>query len=151
MQIVTFRIGRERYGLDIMSIQEIIIPDQITSMPNLPYFIEGIIDLRGSIFPIVDMRKRFKTADPDLVGRVMITEVEGSPMGLRVDAVERVIRVDEETMRPPPTLLAGLGARFVRAVFEGPHGLILIIDLRKLLGTEEMAALSKAPVGDSDG
>ena len=147
MQLVTFRVGRERYGLDIMAIQEIIIPEEITTLPNLPDFIEGIVNLRGSIFPIVDMRKRFKTADPDPAGRVLITEVEGSPIGLRVDGVDRVIRVDEESMRRPPAVLAGLGARFVRAVCETPRGLILMLDLGKLLDSGEVTALATSGVG----
>lgn len=144
MQLVTFKIGRELYGLDIQRIQEIIVPESVATVPNLPNFIEGIMDLRGTVFPVVDMRKRFRAQEPDPVGRVIIASVHESLVGLRVDSVDRVVRVEADAMKPPPRMLADLGAKFVSDVYErstAEGGLILILDLDKLFAEEEMASI----------
>lgn len=145
MQLVTFHIGPQLYGLDIQRVQEVIIPEHITEIPNLPDFIEGILDLRGTVFPIVDMRKRFRTPDPAGKGRVLITEIGGSTLGLRVDSVGRVASVEDSGFRPSPKMITGLGADFVAGVFERPggagNGLIVVLDLDRLLSETESAAI----------
>lgn len=149
MQLVTFKIGRQMYGINIMFIQEVIIPEEITGIPNIPDFIEGVIDLRGTVIPIVDMRKRFQITDPDPVGRVLITELAGALIGLRVDEVGRVIHAEETGILQPPKMLSGLGARFVSAVYEMTEkqggGHILLFDIEKLFGEGEFTALKETP------
>ena len=172
MQLVTFKIGRQMYGMDIMFVQEVIVPEKITGIPNIPNFIEGVIDLRGTVIPIVDMRKRFNTADPDPVGCVLITELAGGPasdipvsrgtgtslsgamIGLRVDQVGRVIHAEDSGMRQAPEMLSGLGARFVSAIYEMTEkqggGHILLFDVGKLFADGELMQLRETPgVGTS--
>ncbi len=144
-QLLPFSVGSEVYGLDIHEVREIIIPEQITRVPNMPDFLEGIIDLRGNVVPIVDMRKRFQSSRSHPVGRVLITDVNQSSIGLRVDSMGRVIRIEERFFKPPPAMLTGMGAKFVRSVCERPEahggGLILMIDVAKLFSETELSAL----------
>ena len=146
---MTFKIGRQMYGMDIMFVQEVIVPEKITGIPNIPAFLEGVIDLRGTVIPIVDMRKRFNTTDPDPVGCVLITELAGAMIGLRVDQVGRVIHAEDSGMRQAPEMLSGLGARFVSAIYEmtekqgGDH--ILLVDVGKLFAEGELMQLRETP------
>jgi purine-binding chemotaxis protein CheW len=152
-QIVTFRVGREEYGLDIGVITEALRPLRITTLPHMPRFIEGVINLRGTIIPVVDLRKRFGLRDiqndPRKM-RMIITRgaLQGAGGGaadllcLVVDGVHEVLHVPERQIGPAPD--AATGAGFIAGVAKVAERLVIIIDEKRVLSGEERAALAEA-------
>ena len=154
-QLVTFRIGAEDYGLDIESITEVIRPLKITPLPKMPAFIEGVINLRGVIIPIVDLRKRFELAairDDPRKKRMIITRgaVAGGAgnsrglLGLVVDSVDEVIYVPKKDIDAAPAAATDRNADFISGVGKVRDRLIILLDIRKILSQQERAALAEA-------
>jgi purine-binding chemotaxis protein CheW len=152
-QMVAFSVGEGEYALDIMRIKEIINPVKVTAVPKAPSFIEGVIELRGAILPVVDMRKRFDLpATPAVRGtRFLIVAIDVSPggaapstrmiVGLVVDGVSEPLRVPREQIRPAPVLAQGSAAYFSGVVHY--HGRILmVIDLDAVLSSTEKVTLA---------
>ena len=108
-QIVSFRLANEEYGVDIMRVQEIILVGQITCMPEVPDYICGLINLRGHVIPIVDLRRRFRlpVAENDEHTRIIVVNVKNQTIGIVVDAVNEVLRVNADQGEPPPAHGAG--------------------------------------------
>jgi purine-binding chemotaxis protein CheW len=157
-QLVTFRVGAEDYGLDIESITEVIRPLKITPLPKMPIFVEGVINLRGVIIPVVDLRKRFELAavrDDTRKKRMIITQGafgSGSGksrglLGLVVDSVEEVIFVPKRDIEAAPAAATSASADFISGVGKVRDRLIIILDIRKILSQQERAEL--AEVGDA--
>ena len=144
-QLVSFRIGNEEYGVDIMQVQEIIRPTTITRVPRAPVFIEGVIDLRGKVLPIVDMRKRvlIDEKDRDDQTRIVVVDIDEMVVGLIVDSVSEVLRVDNHKIEPPPKIIAGIEAQFLKGVIRLDNRLIIFLDLNRILSAEEISRLSK--------
>jgi len=138
IQLVVFRVGKEEYGLDIQEVKEIIKMQEITEIPNAPEFIEGVINLRGQITPVMDMRKRLN-AEKEEIGkdtRIVIVETEGSNIGIIVDSVTGVIHMPERDISPPPV---GSENEFVKGVGKINDKLLILIDINKMLpNTEKM-------------
>jgi purine-binding chemotaxis protein CheW len=120
VQVASFHVGDQEYALDIMKIKEIINPLVITAVPKAPPFIEGIIELRGAVLPVVDLRKRF-ALEPRPQSRetkYIIVTLEGHIVGLVVDRVREVMRIDEGEILDAPAMATGVDARFVAGVFK---------------------------------
>jgi len=145
IQLACFRIGTELYGLDIMRIREIIRPQKMTAVPRAPAFIEGVINLRGVVIPVVDMRRRFGQEIPpgNRHNRVIICNVIGKILGLVVDEVVEVRRYTRDDIQPAPQFLKGKGAEFFLGVCRRDDELIMVLDLEKILSTEEQIDLEK--------
>jgi len=145
IQLACFRIGTELYGLDIMRIREIIRPQKMTAVPRAPTFIEGVINLRGVVIPVVDMRRRFGQEIPpeNRHNRVIICNVIGKILGLVVDEVAEVRRYTRDEIQPAPQFLKGKGAEFFLGVCRREDELIMVLDLEKILSTEEQIDLEK--------
>jgi purine-binding chemotaxis protein CheW len=138
MQLVVFRVGKEEYGLDIQEVKEIIKMQEITEIPNAPEFIEGVINLRGQITPVMDMRKRLN-AEVEKIGkdtRIVIVETEESNIGIIVDSVTGVIHMPERDISPPPV---SSETEFVKGVGKINDKLLILIDINKMMpNTEKM-------------
>ncbi len=154
-QLVTFRVGAEDYGLGIESITEVIRPLKVTPLPKMPVFIEGVINLRGVIIPVVDLRKRFELAvisDDVRRKRMIITRgaVPGATgnsrglLGLVVDSVDEVIYVPKKDIEAAPEAATDRNADFIGGVAKVRDRLIIILDIRKILSQQERAALAEA-------
>jgi purine-binding chemotaxis protein CheW len=154
LQIVTFRVGTEEFGLAIGSIMEVIRPLPTTPLPHMPQFVEGVINLRGMIIPIVDLRRRFGM--PPVSGnqskiRMLITRgavpgdasIQGM-LGLVVDGVREVLHIPAATIGPAPGAAKGSGTEFIAGVVKAVDRLIILIDITKVLNREERAALAEA-------
>jgi purine-binding chemotaxis protein CheW len=139
-QLAAFRIGGEEYAIDIMRIKEIIQPLRITKVPKAPPFIEGVVELRGAILPVVDLRKRFDivpTGNPR-VAKYIIVSMEGRVLGLVVDAVSEVLRVLRKDVKPPPELsFAGSSPSFFTGVCHIGDRIIMVLDLDQILTRQE--------------
>lgn len=138
LQLVTFRLANEEYGLPITKVQEINRLVPVTKLPQTPSFMEGIINLRGRIIPVIDLRKRFGMAitahDEDT--RIIIVEIKGQIVGATVDAVREVVRLDTANIEPPPTNVA-VDSQYIDGVGKIDDRLIILLDLDKVLTDQE--------------
>jgi purine-binding chemotaxis protein CheW len=138
LQLACFRIGTELYALDIMRIKEIIRPLKLTLVPKAPPFVEGVINLRGAVIPVVDLRKRFdQRSELTRKTRVIVCAVEKKILGLVVDEVTEVRRYSRQEVLPTPRFLKGRGADFFSGVCRREEDLILLLNLKMILSTEE--------------
>ncbi len=144
IQLVTFKIAEEEFGVDILKVQEIIRMMPITKVPNAPAFVEGVINLRGKVIPVIDMRKRFgmQAAPHDSQTRIKVMDLAGQIVGFVVDAVCEVLRIKESTVEPPPAVVAGIGSEYMRGVGKLEDRLLILLDLDKLLTETELESLS---------
>ncbi len=144
-QLVVFRLAEEHYGVDINGVREIITWQPVTRMPKAPRFMEGVLNLRGSVIPVIDLRKRFEF--PEMAHgsetRIMVVEIDGQVVGMVVDAVTEVLRVTGESIEPPEGLAVGVDASFLRGVAKVGERLIVLLDLDELLEARERTALRK--------
>lgn len=154
-QLVGFVIGEELFGVDILTVQEIIREATITPIPDAPDFLEGVINLRGSIIPVIDLRKRLKLVaaedlDPDIW--IIILTVEGRMTGFVVDRVTKVLNVPKESIKPPPDIVvAGLKSQYIQGVCKMDQHLLILLNFSRILMVDEIKKLksmkrSKVPV-----
>lgn len=143
LQLVTFGIDHEEFGVEILKVQEIIRSVDITRVPKAPDFVEGVINLRGHVIPIIDMRKRFglPPREPDHRTRIIVVEITGRIVGFMVDSVSEVLRIPSATVEPPPDMIAGVDSRYLNGVGKLADRLLILIDLEKVLSNTEHAAL----------
>jgi len=145
VQLVGFGIGRERFGVDILTVQEIIRSTEVTPVPNSPSFVEGVINLRGDIIPVIDLRKRLSLylSDSDVEKNwVLILRIGNRVVGFIVDNVSEVLKIAEDDIDPPPNIvIAGLENQYIRGVCEIDNRLLIILDFESVLFNEEYYAL----------
>jgi purine-binding chemotaxis protein CheW len=144
MQLVTFSIGEEEFGVDILKVQEIIRMMEITKVPRAPDFVEGVINLRGKVIPIIDLRKRFglSTRDHDKHTRIIVIEINNMIVGFVVDSVSEVLRIPSNTVEPPPPVVSGLESEYISGVGKLEDRLLILLDLDRLLSGEEREVLT---------
>jgi purine-binding chemotaxis protein CheW len=146
IQLVSFMLGGEEYGVEVLKVREIIRMPEITKMPNAPHFIDGIISLRGKVLPIVSLRRRFGLPDleHDLQTRIMIMEIGGKLTGFVVDAVSEVIRIPASEIQPPPPLVGGCVTEqdMINGVFSHENRLLVLIEADRLLNEGQQGMLA---------
>lgn len=143
LQLVTFKIADEEFGVEILAVQEIIRIMQITTVPRAPVFIEGVINLRGKVIPVIDMRKRFglPAVERDSQTRIIVMEFDQKIVGFLVDAVSEVLRIPMDTVEDPPPVVAGIGSEYIKGVGKLDDRLLILMDLDRLLGNTDLSAL----------
>ncbi len=142
-EFLTFRLGSEEYGIDILKVQEIRGYDSITQIANAPEFIKGVVNLRGIIVPIIDMRIKFKlsNADYDQFTVVIILNVSGRVMGIVVDGVSDVISLDLEQMRPTPEFGSAIDTEYIMGLGAVEDHMLILVDIEKLMSSPDMGLL----------
>lgn len=139
LQLVGFHVGAEEFGINILRVQEIIRTQQLTRVPNSPYCMEGVMNLRGKIIPVIALRKRFRLENvaPDKQNRIVVVEIQGTVLGFIVDAVSEVLRIPADTVEPTPRL--GMVEReYVAGVGKLGDRLLILLDADRLMsGLEE--------------
>ena len=149
IQLVTFQISEELYGVDIMDVKEIVRVQDIRSIPNAPGYVEGLFNLRGEIIPIISLHKRFhlKKAqlgeDEELLSGFIIIDIDGMKLGVIIDKVERVISIEAQNIQPPPQLLTGIGSEYIQGVVNQENGYLIILDIRKLFSAKELRKIEE--------
>jgi purine-binding chemotaxis protein CheW len=135
LQLVSFKIGDEEFGVDILKVQEIIRMIEVTRVPNAPEYVEGIINLRGKVMPVVDLRKRLgmSAKGNDKQTRIIVVELSGKTVGFLVDAVREVLRIPTSVTEPPPSLATGINAEYIMAIGKLGDRLLTLLDLEKVL------------------
>ena len=145
-QLVVFQLGAELYGVEIARVHEIIRLQAITRVPRAPAFVEGIINLRGKVIPVVDLRRRFglPTAEHTRASRIVVVEIGDQVVGLIVDAVSEVLRIAGATVEPPSPVVAGPESEYLHGIAKLPERLVMLLDLDRVLAREERRALDVA-------
>lgn len=145
IQVVGFRIGSETFGVRISNVREIVRVPEITAVPNAPDYLEGVINLRGKIIPVMDLRKRFGQAEiqPDKKNRILVVDFEGKLVGLIVNAASEVLKIPPSEIETPGSLLQEGEAGFVTGVGKLNGRLIILIDLNKLFQKGEWKRLEE--------
>jgi purine-binding chemotaxis protein CheW len=143
LQLVSFNIGNEEFGVDILYVQEINRMLQITKVPNAPDFVDGVINLRGRVIPVIDLRCKLgmPKREADKNTRIIVIEVKGVTVGFIVDAVKEVLRIPADITEAPPALVSGINSEFIKAVGKLEDRLLILIDLERILSAEENAGL----------
>ena len=146
LQLVSFHLAEETYGIEITKVREIILMGDITRIPHTPDFVKGLINLRSTVIPVVDLRIRFGLRETELTddSRIMVVNVGAKTIGIVVDAVSEVLRVSNEQIAPPPATVAGLGREYLTGLVRLEEQLLILLDIEKLLGQEETTALEAA-------
>ena len=144
LQLVTFGVEGEEYGVEILSVKEIIRMVQVTKVPRSPDFVEGVINLRGRIIPIIDLRKRFglNSRARDKETRIIVVELSGITVGFVVDSVSEVLRIPADTVEPPPPVVSGAEADYISGVGKLEDRLLILLDLDKVMSQAERQMLS---------
>ena len=144
LQLVSFNIGSEEFGVDILKVQEINRMVEITKVPQAPHYVEGVINLRGKVIPIIDLRKRFnlEVKEYDKNTRIVVVDIGGNIMGMVVDSVSEVLRLPSDTIEPPPEIAAGVNSEYIKGVAKLEDRLLIFLDLSKVIDVDEMAAIT---------
>ena len=147
-QLVTFQLGSELYGIDIMDVKEIVRVQDVRSIPNAPVYVEGIFHLRSEIIPIINLHKRFHlkkmaiSEEDELLSGFVILDIEGMKLGVIIDKVSRVVTIEKDEIQPPPQMVSGIGAEYIQGVVRQDNGYLIILDIRDLFNPKELQKLA---------
>ncbi len=152
LKFITFGLGREKFGIAIDEVKEIIADYEIVPLPRTPDFIEGIISLRGDIIPVVEMRARFDMPprEDDEETRVIVLEMRDFAVGIQVDNVYEVLKLSEDAIEPPPKFMAGLKGDYIDGVAEAKGRLTIILNLDEIFSTTEKIAMREGVASGVD-
>lgn len=144
-QFVEFKLGEEEYGVDILQVKTIERMMPITRVPKAPSFVEGVINLRGEIVPVIDLKKRFDLAPGNITDntRIIIVTIEDITVGMIVDSATEVIQLPEEAIEPAPTITSGIDSSFLDGVGKVEGKLLILLNLSKILKPQEVTQLSR--------
>lgn len=152
-QMVSFRLNNEYYCIEIDDVREVIRFTEAIPIPNCPKFVEGVINLRGKIIPIVDLKKRFNLSLSELNQNepeddeenfhrgILIIQLTNIMLGIIIDQVSRVVTVEGNTIQPPPHMISGIGIEYIGGVINQTDGLLTILNIQKLFSNEELKQL----------
>lgn len=135
LQLVSFKIGEEEFGVDILKVQEINRMMVVTRVPDAPEFVVGVVNLRGKVIPVVDLRKRFgmEKKEPDKHTRIIVMELEEKLVGFIVDAVSEVLRIPRSVTEPPPSITTDINVDYITAIGKLNDRLITLLDIERIL------------------
>jgi purine-binding chemotaxis protein CheW len=144
VQLVTFQLGDELYGVDILDVKEIVRVQSVRTVPNAPYYVEGFFNLRSEIIPVVNLHKRFAlkkkevAAEDELLSGFVILDIDGMKLGVIIDRVSRVVTIEKHDIQPPPQMLSGIGAEYVNGVVRQEEGYLIVLNIRNLFNLKEL-------------
>jgi len=148
IQIITFKLGKETFGIRVKDIREIVKLEDITRVPQMPDFIEGVMNLRGQITTIIDLRKLMDLPSGEssrAYSRIIVADMSNGQLGLIVDSVKEVVRISPENITDPPKMVSSQkAARFLAGICKLPDQLILLVDISRVLSTEQLEQAIKA-------
>jgi len=147
-QLVTFQLGEELYGVNIMDVKEIVRVQNVRVIPNAPSYVEGIFNLRSEIIPIINLHKRFHlkkiaiSEEDELLSGFVILDIDGMKLGVIIDKVSRVVTIEKEEIQPPPQMVSGIGAEYILGVVRQEKGYLIILDIRDLFNPKELQKIA---------
>ena len=144
LQMVVFALDNSYYGVHILQVQEIIKMTETTKLPNTPDFIEGIVNLRGKIIPVMDLRKKFKleTVKADSNWKILILKIEEMQFGVMVDNISEVEKIPVSIIEPPPKIVAGgINSEYISGIAKTAKRLLILLDIAKILTEQEQTMM----------
>ncbi|PMH41446.1 chemotaxis protein CheW [Vibrio sp. 10N.286.49.B3] len=140
-EYLTFWLGKEYYGIDILTVQEIRTYDQVTSIPNMPAYIKGVMNLRGVVIPIVDMRVKFSLTDITYheMTVVIILNIGHRIVGIVVDSVADVVLLEQTDVQPPPNFASALDTKYIKGLASQNELMLVLMNIQKLMNSDDMA------------
>jgi purine-binding chemotaxis protein CheW len=147
-QLVTFQLGEELDGVNIMDVKEIVRVQAIRAIPNAPAYVEGIFNLRSEIIPIINLHKRFHlkrlvtSEEDELLSGFIILDIDGMKLGIIIDRISRVVTIEHEQIQPPPQMFSGIGAEYIEGVVRQESGYLIILDIRDLFNPKELQKIA---------
>ena len=145
IQLVTFQLGEELYGVDIMDVKEIVKVRKVRPIPNAPYYVEGIFNLRSEIIPVINLHKRFQIkklavddGDEGLEGGFIILNIDDNKIGIIIDKIARVVTINTEDIKAPPQMISGIGTEYIRGVIRQDDKYLIMLDIRRLFNAKEL-------------
>ncbi len=147
-QLISFAVGSEDYGMEILKVKEVIRAPQLTRLPKAPSFVKGIINLRGDVIPIVDLRDKFglENIEHTTRTRIIVVDVDGRHIGLVVDSASQVVRIPFDEIEPAPPIIGGLSTEYIRGVGKLDDRLIILLNIEHILSSTELSELEKLDV-----
>ena len=144
-QLISFMVGQEEYGLEILRVKEVIRMREITRLPRAPRFVKGIINLRGDVIPIIDLRDRFGLEHREYTEttRVIVVDMGGKLIGMVVDAASQVVRIPAGQIEPPPPIIGSISAEYIKGVGKLGERLIILVNIERILSAREQVELSR--------
>jgi purine-binding chemotaxis protein CheW len=138
LQLVSFNIGDEEFGVDILQVQEINRMLEVTRLPCAPEYVDGVINLRGKVIPIINLRRRFgmERKERDKHTRIVVVDISNRIVGFEVDAVREVLRISRSVTEPPPMIMGGVREEYITGVGKLDDRLLILLDLEKVLMTD---------------
>ena len=145
LQLVSFNIENEEFAIDILNIQEINRISEVTRVPNTPEFVKGVINLRGKVVPVIDLRLRLgqSATERNSNTRIIVFEVEGKIIGFIVDKVNEVIRINSSATEPPPSIVSGIDAKYITAIAKMGERLLILLDLKTIISLETIESITE--------
>ncbi len=148
LQLVTFRLAGQKYAVDILKVQEINNMKDITAVPNAPSYLEGAVNLRGKVIPVLNLKKKFgfEAQQANESAKIVIMNVKGVIMGVMVDSVSDVLRISRDRVEPPPPVSSNVSSEFLSGIAKLEEGLVILLDMDRLLdGDEHRAVFGGSP------
>ena len=144
-QLISFMVGNEEYGMEILRVKEVIRSPEITSLPKAPTFVKGIINLRGDVIPIVDLRNKFglETDEMTQATRIIVVDVDGRLVGMVVDSASQVVRIPSDQIDPPPPIIGGISTEYIKGVAKLNDRLVILLNIDSILSGDEKNVLDK--------
>lgn len=142
-QIVCFKIGNEEYGIDILQVQEILKLPKVTKLPRSKDYIMGVIDLRGKVIPIIDLSSKFniKSKIDRESSRAIVVDINGKNVGLGIDSVSHVVKINQSEIEPPPPIVKGISGKYVVGIAKLTEGFVVILDISHIFSKDELSQL----------
>ncbi len=146
LQLVSFALANETYGIEITKVREIILIAEITQIPQTPHYVKGLINLRSTVIPVIDLRALFGLPEAQRTddSRIMVLQACGRTTGIMVDAVSEVLRVKQDQIAPPPPAVTGHGKEYLTGLVKLEKQLLILLDIDRILGRDEVEALAAA-------
>ncbi len=145
IQLVTFQLGEELYGVNIMDVKEIVKVRKVRPIPNAPYYVEGIFNLRSEIIPVINLHKRFQIqklalddSDEEFEGGFIILNIDDNKIGIIIDRIARVVSINTEEIKAPPQMISGIGTEYIHGVIRQDTKYLIVLDIRRLFNAKEL-------------
>ncbi len=145
IQLVTFQLGEELYGVDIMDVKEIVKVTNVRPIPNSPYYVEGIFNLRSEIIPVMNLHKRFQIKklelsdeDSEFEGGFIILNIDDNKIGIIIDRIARVVTINTADIKEPPQMISGIGTEYIHGVIRQDDKYLIMLETRKLFSGKEL-------------